>query len=270
MPATTLRFLRGTAPGQPRPAPAGPAVRCAECRLRPGCLPAGLTAAEICEFEEQAQRARALGPGDHLFRVGDEFQALFAVRRGCLKTYAVDTEGREHVLNFYFPGEIVGLDAIYPAQHVSNAVALTDTLICCLPYRTVLQLSGQLPALQTQLTLLLSRDLFSMMSIAGDFTAEERLAAFLLMVSARMREGGAAPSQLRLAMSRQDIANYLRLATETVSRILARFQKARLLKADRKEITLVNVAGLQEIGECMNPYARCGTRRPDWPAADEG
>ncbi len=268
MTVTTLRVPRGSAPGQV--APASRASGCTGCQRRSGCLPAGLTTTQVRRFDDQAQRARALGLGDHLFRVGDEFQALFAVRRGCLKTSAVDADGREHVLNFYFPGEVVGLDAIYPAQHVSNAVALTDTLICCVPYRIVLQLSSEMPALQTQLTRLLSRDLFSMMSIAGDFTAEERLAAFLLMVSARMHGGGAPPNQLRLAMSRQDIANYLRLATETVSRILARFQKAQLLKADRKQITLVNVAGLQEIGECMNPYARCGSRRPDWAAAEEG
>jgi CRP/FNR family transcriptional regulator len=168
----------------------------------------------------------------------------------------VDSEGREHVLSFHFASEIIGVDAIYPERHVSNCVALVDSLVCYLPFPAVTRLAHDMPELQAQLFRVLSRDLLSMTTMAGDFTAEERLAAFLVMVSARLRVRGQSPTHLDLAMSRQDIANYLRLAPETVSRILARFQRSGLVSADRKHITLTDPDGLMDMAACMNPYAR--------------
>ena len=177
------------------------------------------------------------------------------MRTGCLKTCAVDPNGREHVLNFHFVGEIIGIDAIFPGQHFSDAIALVESSVCHLPYRAISQLAREIPELQVQVVRALSRHVFSMTSISGDFSAEERLAAFLVMVSARHRLAGGGSTELQLAMSRQDIANYLRLATETVSRILARFQKSGLLRANRRQITLLNPDGLYAIAECMNPYS---------------
>jgi CRP/FNR family transcriptional regulator len=204
------------------------------------------------------QRCRRLRTGEYLYRVGDPFRSLYAVKSGCLKTYAVDAGGREHVMQFHFPGELVGSDAIFPERFVSSCVALSTTVVCCLPFTGLQRLAQEIPELQNQMLRALSRDVLGTTSIAGDFTAEERLAAFLVMVSARLHRARLAATALDLAMSRQDIANYLRLAPETVSRILARFQKSGLVKADRKHITLVNHDGLAEIAACMNPYARQG------------
>lgn len=235
--------------------------RCGTCMLRPYCLPADLAPEPLRKFENMVQHFATLAPGEHLFRVGDSFHSLYAVRTGCLKTCAVDPNGREHVLNFHFVGEIIGIDAIFPGQHFSDAIALVESSVCHLPYRAISQLAREIPELQVQVVRALSRHVFSMTSISGDFSAEERLAAFLVMVSARHRLAGGGSTELQLAMSRQDIANYLRLATETVSRILARFQKSGLLQANRRQITLLNPDGLYAIAECMNPYSRCGINR---------
>lgn len=244
------------------PIKTGPArPRCGTCILRPHCLPAGLAPEALRRFENIVQHSATLAPGEHLFRVGDKFHSLYAVRTGCLKTCAVDPNGREHVINFHFVGELIGIDAIFPEQHFSDAIALVESSVCHLPYRAISQLAREIPDLQLQILRGLSRHVFSMTSISGDFTAEERLAAFLVMVGARHRLAGGVSTELQLAMSRQDIANYLRLATETVSRILARFQKSGLLRANRRQITLLNPEGLYAIAECMNPYSRCGINR---------
>lgn len=229
--------------------------RCSCCVLRLRCLPTDLDEGQTLEFEKALVRSRNLAAGEHLFRVGDPFQTLYPIHSGCFKSYTVDADGREQVVNFHFAGEIMGPDAIYPEMHLSNGVALTDSSVCYLPYKTILEVALEMPAVQAQLMRMMSREVLGLTSISGDFTAEERLAAFLVMVSARLRTHGQAPTDIRLAMSRQDIANYLRLATETVSRILARFQKKGLVKADRKHITLLDPDGLREIGECMNPWA---------------
>lgn len=206
-----------------------------------------------------------LAGGEHLLRAGDRFHNLFAVRSGCLKTFCVDAGGREHVVNFHFPGEIVGADAIYPGRHVGSIVALSTSVVCSLPFDALTRLSVTMPEIHQQLIRLISREIFSTAVIAGDFTAEERLAAFLVMIAARNPAEADSPASLELPMSRQDIANYLRLAPETVSRILARFQQAGLLTTDRRHVTLLDPAGLYAIGECMNPYA---TLRPGSAATE--
>ncbi|MCC7258521.1 MAG: helix-turn-helix domain-containing protein [Gammaproteobacteria bacterium] len=232
--------------------------RCRSCQQRERCLPGTLGASQTQRFEPMVQRRRPLASGEHLFRVGDTFRHLCAVQSGCLKTYTIDAEGREHVMAFHFPGEVIGLDAVFPARHLTSCVALTGSQVCCLPYASLGTLTQEMPELQTQLLRMLSRDMLGAASIAGDYTANERLAGFLVMVAARLHRREPTPTSLNLAMSRQDIANYLRLAPETVSRILARFQKDGLVKADRRHIALLNPDGLAEIAACMNPYARFG------------
>lgn len=232
-------------------------IRCSNCSILSRCLPASLEPDQLRIFEESMQRSRQLGAGDHLFRTGDAFHALYAVQAGCFKSYMVDAEGREHVLAFHFTGEIIGIDAIYPERHVSSCLGLAEqNNVCVMPYRTLMRLMQEIPALQAQVMRMMSRYVLASTAIAGDFSAEERLAAFLVMAAARLRRPDGWAGELNLAMSRQDIANFLRLAPETVSRILARMDKSGLIKADRKRITLVDPEGLGEIAACMNPYTR--------------
>lgn len=231
--------------------------RCGSCALNWRCLPGGVTGARMARFEEAVHRYRVLTAGERLFRVGDPFRHMYAVHAGAFKTYNVDAEGREHVMAFHFPSEVIGVEAIFPERHVSDCVALSESAVCILPYGELTRLAREIPEVQTQLFRMLSRYVLGFASIAGDFSAEERLAAFLVMVSARLRRQGEA-ADLPLAMSRQDIANFLRLAPETVSRILARFQKKGLVRADRKHIALVHPEGLGELAAGLNPSARCG------------
>jgi len=240
--------------GAPRSEPKSP--RCGSCALSQRCLPGTLTGAEMRRFEDVVQRCRVVAAGEHLFRIGDPFRSIVAVHSGCLKTYTVDAGGREHVMAFYFASEIIGVDAIYPERHVSSCVALADSTVCVLPYAALTRLTREIPELQAHLLRMISRYVLGTASLTGDFTAEERLAAFLVMVSARLRQRGGTAVNLDLAMSRQDIANFLRLAPETVSRILARFQKSGLVRADRRHIALLDPEGLGELAACMNPYAR--------------
>jgi CRP/FNR family transcriptional regulator len=229
--------------------------RCRACTLAPRCLPGTLDERQRQQFERAVQRCRPLAHGEHLFRCNDAFRSLFAVRSGCLKSYTVDPEGREHVMSFHFAGEIVGIDAVSPQKHLSSCIALGPSAVCVLPYAPLAKLGHELPELPDQLLRMVSRYLLGNAVMAGDFSAEERLAAFLVMVAARLRQRGDCGA-LDLAMSRQDIANYLRLAPETVSRILARFQRCGLVKADRRHITLLDAAGLGSLAASMNPYTR--------------
>jgi len=196
------------------------------------------------------QTSAPMHVGQHLFRVGDAFQAIYAVRSGYFKTYATDDTGREQVLGFHLPGELMGLGAIYPNQHQVNAVALDTATVCRLPYNDLAGLATQMPSLQRQLLRLMSKGITGSQALSGDFTAEERLAAFLMSLSQRLQQRGYSPTEFNLAMTRRDIANYLRLATETVSRTLAQFQDDGLLAVERRNLRLLDLERLGQL--CHN------------------
>lgn len=211
---------------------------CGTCSLSELCLPMGLPRDDLERLEQLIKSRGPVGEGEHLFRIGDPLRVLYAVRGGFFKTYVVEQNGREQVLGFHLPGELIGLDAIWPQKHQCNAVALNTASVCELPFAQITELSRQLPGLQHSMLRLLSRELALSHALAGDFTAEERIAGFLVSLSSRMKMRGYSETHLTLAMSRRDLANYLRLATETVSRVFSRFEKEELLSVDRREVTL--------------------------------
>lgn len=235
-----------------RPHPqARPTAACSGCSLSRLCLPTGLSHDELERMDCLVSRSAPMHEGDHLYRVGDDFKAVFAVRAGTFKTYTVDAEGREHVLGFHLPGELMGLKAIYPRRHITNAVALDTATVCVLPYEELTQLAAKVPGLQNQLVRMMSKDLAEAITLAGDYTAEERIAAFLLGLSHRFEERGFSASEFNLTMSRRDIANYLRLAPETVSRVFARFEKDGLIGVERRAVRLAQPAKLHLLAQCM-------------------
>ena len=145
------------------------------------------------------------------------------------------------------PGELLGLDAIYPRTNCCSASALAETSVCVLPFSQLAELAQKVPGLQATILRLMSKDLSVSANLATDHTAEERLAGFLLSIAQRTGAG----TELRLVMPRRDIASYLRLATETVSRLLARFQQENLLEVHRKQVRIIDLDALRELGGCF-------------------
>ena len=101
-------------------------VACGSCNMRELCLPIGLSAAEIEHLETLISTRRKIRRGDSLFRAGDKFESLYAVRVGFLKSTVVSTDGREQVTGFHMAGELVGLDGISNETHTCETVALED------------------------------------------------------------------------------------------------------------------------------------------------
>jgi CRP/FNR family transcriptional regulator len=185
--------------------------------------------------------------GTHVFREGDRFEAIAAVRAGTVKTYILDREGREQVLGFHFPGEVIGLNAIDPERHPCSTVALDTVMLCRFSFPKMALLATRLPGLQAQLFRLLSRDIGVTALLADDHSADERLAAFLVRTGARLADRGFSAGRFTLVMSRTDIANYLRLAPETVSRVLRRFQDEGMLRIERRDVEVLDPRRLQAL-----------------------
>jgi CRP/FNR family transcriptional regulator len=219
-------------------------VHCKSCGVASICLPASLAHSEMDKLDVIIERNLPLKKGDHVFRQGDPFFAIYAIRAGTLKTYTVTNQGEEQINGFYFPGELVALSAINNMAYPISAKALETTMICEIPYENLDKLTGQLPELRRQITNSMAKEIRyeqQMMMLLSKKTADERVATFLVKLSERFKLRGYSPTLFRLSMSRNEIGNYLGLAVETISRIFTRFQKQQLIKVEGKEIEILDL-----------------------------
>jgi CRP/FNR family transcriptional regulator len=223
---------------------------CASCNLQELCLPRGLSQKDLDKLELVVKDSRPIDKGKHLFRVDDEFESLYAVRSGSVKSFMVDENGEEQITGFYFPGEILGFEAIDTKKHTCTAIALETTTFCSLPFERLNDICLKIPDLQTQMFRLLSRELTAenkLLMTINRKTAEEKIATFLISLSSRFKTLGYSAHEFNLPMSRQEIGNYLGLTLETVSRLLSRFQTKGLITINRKAIKIENLAALHAV-----------------------
>ena len=220
---------------------------CSTCAFSQACLAEGMDKRSLMDLHVLVEHVGPFHAGEHIFREGDPFEAIAAVRAGTVKTYVIDRDGREHVLGFHLPGEVIGLNAIDGEHYPCNAIALDTVMLCRFSFPKIAVLATRLPGLQRQLFRLLSRDIGRAALLAGDWSADQRMAAFLIGLSRRLSARGFSPNRFQLTMARTDIANYLRLAPETVSRVLRRLQEDGLLQVDRRELQILQREELEAL-----------------------
>ena len=221
---------------------------CSNCNLSELCLPRSLTPQEFDDLEDIIKRSRPLHRGDHIFRSGDPFHSLYAVRSGTVKLYTTTDAGDDQIMGFYFPGEIMGFDAIENDRHLCSAIALETITYCAFSFTRLEDLCKKIPGLQHQIFRLMSRELSSdneLLLTLSNKNAEEKIATFLVSLSSRFNRLGYSSTEFRLAMSRQEIGNYLGLTIETVSRIFSKLQRENYIATERKIVQIKNLAALK-------------------------
>jgi len=224
---------------------------CNTCTFSRTCLQSGYDKGRLRDLHVLIDHVGPFREGEHLFREGDPFTAIAAVRAGVVKTYVNDADGREQVQGFFLPGEIVGLSAISHDRYPCNAVALDTVHLCRFSFPDIADLATRIPSLQQQLFRLLSQDIGKATLLAGNYSADERMAAFLVSLSRRYAMRGSTSDRFHLVMTRTDIANYLRLASETVSRVFRRFQDEGLIQVDRRDLKLLNLPRLESLARSV-------------------
>ena len=225
-------------------------VACSNCNLRELCLPVGLSDPDLERLDELVAKRRSVTRGDALFRTGDSFQSLYAVRTGFFKTCVSSEDGRDQVTGFQMAGELLGLDGISHDRHNCDAIALEDSQVCVIPFGQLEELSRDFTPLQHQFHKIMSREIVrdhGMMLLLGSMRAEERLAAFLLNLTQRLQARGFSASSLILRMTREEIGSYLGLKLETVSRTFSKFQDDGLLYVRHRQIQVTDPVGLQKL-----------------------
>ena len=225
-------------------------VACSSCSLRELCMPAGLEPDELKRIDELVSTRRKVKRRETLFRNGEPFTSLYAIRTGFFKTRVAAEDGRDQVTGFQMAGELLGFDGIGSERHTCDAVALEDAEVCVMPFDRIEELSREVTALQRHVHQIMSREIVrehGVMLLLGSMRAEERLAAFLLNLVQRLHARGFSQSELVLRMTREEIGSYLGLKLETVSRTLSKFVEDGIVAVQQRHVRIVDADKLRRL-----------------------
>ena len=228
-------------------------VSCTDCSLRELCFTHGMNEEDMNSMDAVVEQTKPLHKSDFLYRDGDKATAIYAVRSGCVKTVTESANGDEQIVGFHLAGELLGLDGFADGVHTCNALALETSSVCELPLDQLEDLCHVMPGLQKQMRRIMGKEVSAehkQLLLLGKMSSEERLASFLLSFSTRMQERNWKAEEFNLSMPRQDIANYLGMAVETVSRIFTRFQQNEWLRVEGREVEILDRRSL--CGERQN------------------
>lgn len=231
---------------------------CLNCKLADLCLPYGLQQDEISYLTKIIEQKRPLHLDDHLYRQGDSCKSLYAIKSGSFKSFITTAEGIEQIVGFYLPGELMGLDALQHGRFTCSTVALETSSVCELPLTSLNEMCIKIPGLQTQMTRILGKEISNVhdnILLVGHRSAKERIATFLLMLSHRYTALGFSGSSFNLSMRRQDIANFLGLTIETVSRQLAELSKNGVITIKQRDVKINDIILLKAIVQPCLPSA---------------
>jgi len=227
-----------------------PKTSCPDCRLSDLCLPYGLKVNEVKQLATIVKSKRPMTTDQLLYLQGDECLSLYAVKSGSFRSFIVSADGLEQTIGFYLPGELMGLDSLQHGRFTCSIVALETGSVCELPLARLNELCAEVPGLQVQMMRILSKEIASdhdKIVMLGHCSAKEKLATFLLMLSLRYGALGFSSTEFNLSMRRQDIANFLGLTIETVSRQLAILSKNGVITIKQRGVQINDIGLLKSI-----------------------
>jgi CRP/FNR family transcriptional regulator len=227
-----------------------PSASCGNCHWSTFCVPKHPELDGRNALAKVGACTAPLRRGVHLFRQGDELKNLFIVRSGSVKCYTDSEDGLEQTIAFQFPGDLLGFDGIGVGAHQSSIVALETTAVCALPLPKAPQVAYESSAISGELMRAAASQLIDRQNHAlmlGQKSAQARMCSFLLALSNRFGARGCSRTEFNLSMSRQEIANYLAVAVETISRLFSDLQRKDVLAVDRRFVRILSLPRLMEM-----------------------
>lgn len=224
--------------------------KCKDCHAASYCLSSKLDGEDLTNFSNIVKQRKPVCRGERLFQSANPFHSIFIVHSGSIKTYVESSDGEQQITGFYFPGDIIGIDAFDTGYHQTSAETLETSSFCEISVKKFESLVREIPMLQHQFFCHISRQITQqqqLILLLGKMNSKRRLATFLLEMSDHMQIQGCSSQDINLSMSRHDIANYLGLAIETVSRILTNYQDTEILDVMGRNIVIKNKNKLQSI-----------------------
>lgn len=227
---------------------------CSTCSMHQLCLPANLNECDTQELNKIIARRKIPRDG-FLYRIGDQFTSLYAVRLGDFKTYHENLAGDRQITGFQMAGELLGMDAIDSGNHQCDAVALNDSEVCIIPFKTLEILFSEMPQLAHHFHCIMSKEIAheqKVLMLLGTMRAEQRFAAFLVNLSVRYSLRGYSPTRFQLKMTREDIGNYLGLTIESISRVISKMRNEGLIKVQQRNVEILDLPTLKLLAAGIN------------------
>lgn len=221
---------------------------CEHCCVSTLCLPGGLTHEDLRPLAALSLVTRRFEAGETIYADGDRFRFIYAVRTGSCKTTMLRPDGREQVAGFHMAGEFLGFEGLAEGVHGTTATALQDMQVCLIPYQRLVAVTASYPGAKDLLAHVMGHEIVhehSLLVLLGLTDAPERLAAFLLNLSQRFAARGWSPREFHLPMSRREIASFIGLKVETVSRTLTLFERRGFISKRGRALRITDLDGLR-------------------------
>ncbi|WFE69014.1 helix-turn-helix domain-containing protein [Thiomicrospira sp. R3] len=225
---------------------------CTSCGLQKICFPTGLVRSDMLRLDSIVERTPRLSKGQHLYKAGQTFDNLYAIKAGGVKVYNITQQCEEQVIGFYLPGDVIGMDGLQDLFYQCNALALENTSVCTLPFDQLERLALQIPALNHQLLCLMSRGINDSRihsEILSKRNADQRVAYFIWYLSQRFLNRGYKHTEFRFGVLHREVAQFLGLTPETFSRILAKLSEQKIVQWKRKDIEIIDMAALSRLAD---------------------
>jgi len=223
---------------------------CSSCAMHELCLVKSVSEDSKEALSAFIKHRKPVQKGNHFYRQGDDFVSVYVVRSGAVKTYYINENGEEHITRLYLPGELFGIDGIVAGKHKYAAEALDTSAVCEINYFSLEQSFRSHPDIQRRIMEILCSEIYERQQpllSQRQSSAEERLATFLTNISDRLKIRGLSPTEFRLPMSRREIADYVGVAGETMSRLFTRFQNRGLLSVIGRSVSISDLPSLQDM-----------------------
>lgn len=220
------------------------AFQCQNCFIKTDCFIEQVVTASG-QSDSERKNKQLLIKDTHVFYAGDHSAAVYVIHSGSVKTYVITEDGEEQVMGFYFAGDVLGLDALGGNSHIVSADTLETTSICKLPL-THFRSQEVIPRFFNLISAQQAHD-YDLLLMLASKNSDGRMASFLVSLSKRFHTHGYSENEYNLSMCRHDIASYLGLTIETVSRTLRRFRDTGLLEISRRKVRILDMEGLRKI-----------------------
>ncbi|WP_353433011.1 Crp/Fnr family transcriptional regulator [Polynucleobacter sp. MWH-UH23A] len=223
---------------------------CSTCAQRTRCVINKISTKEVGILSSSYISRKSLQEGQYVYRRDGLFTNAYSLRFGAVKSELVFRDGIPQVTHFSVPGEVLGLDGLSSGKYQLDAICLGSVEVCSIPIADVKAMIQSYPEFMSELANALS-DLLNI-SYAHNYdlmnlSSLERVADFLINYSNRLSTVGYDRDHFILPMSRPDLANYLGITVETLSRSLSHLEKINVIKSKNREITFISRSPIFEM-----------------------
>ena len=226
---------------------------CEKCALDNSSIFKHLTRdeAERLNFEKDFRHHKK---GDILYHEGNRISGFYCINSGIIKVYKTGLDGKEQIIRFAKPGDIIGYRSIHSNETAcTTAKAIEDSRVCFIPSDILINFIKQNPGFSLELMKLTCNELGEANSYITDIaqkTVRERLAEVLLKL---VEDFGLDDQKyLKISLTREELANIVGTATESVIRLLSEFKTDKLVELTGRRIKILNTRGLEKISNVFN------------------